>query len=108
MKTDYKFGEVFSHTNAVDYASDQVEFRQVFETANGGVAFLAFKEGMKLDTHTSPFMVMVNVCEGEVDFTMLDETRTISEGEFMLMGANVAHSVVARKDSKLMLVKIKD
>ncbi|MCH5236810.1 MAG: cupin domain-containing protein [Muribaculaceae bacterium] len=108
MKTNYRYGEIISLCNQVDYASDQVEFRQVFETSNGGVALLAFKEGQKLETHTSPFQVMVTVCEGEIDFTMLDETHLMKAGDALLMGANVAHSVKARANSKVLLVKIKD
>ena len=107
MKTNYQFGEVFQLLNQVDFASDQVEFRQVFETANGGVALIALKAGQKLETHTAPFEVMVNVCEGEIDFTMLDRVHNLKSGDFLLMGADVAHSVNAKVDSKLMLVKVK-
>ena len=108
MKTDYKFGEVLPLCNQVDYSSDTIEFRTVFETSQGGVALIALKTGQKLDPHTAPFEVMVNVCEGEVDFTMIDRTHSIKAGEFLLMGAGVQHSVLAKKDSKLMLVKIKN
>lgn len=107
MKTNYQFGEALQLCNQVDYASDSMEFRQIFETANGGVALLAMKPGQKLDTHTTPFEVMVTVCEGEIDFTMIDRTHNMKAGDFLLMGANVAHSVEAKKDSKILLVKIK-
>ena len=108
MKTNYKFGEVIKHNEAIKYSSDKVEFQQVFETSNGGVSFVAMKKGQKLEPHTAPFEVMVNVCEGEIEFTMLDHISKLSEGEFLLMGANVLHSVNALKDSKLMLIKIKE
>ena len=108
MKTSYKFGEVIKHMDAIKYSDEKVEFKQIFETENGGVAFVAMKKDQKLDTHTAPFEVMVNVCEGEVEFTMNDDPKNIKEGEFMLMGANVPHSVYAKKDSKLMLVKVKN
>ena len=108
MKTNFRFGEVIRFNDAVEYNSEKVEFTQVFETSKGGVALVAMKSGQKLETHTSPFEVMVTVCEGEIEFTMLDQSKRIKAGEFLLMGANVAHSVVANVDSKIMLVKIKD
>ena len=108
MKTNFKFGEVISRKDAIEYSNDRVEFKQVFETENGGVALVAMKEGQKLDPHTAPFEVMVNVIDGEIEFTMLDQPKLLKEGDFLLMGANVSHSVLAKKDSKLMLVKIKD
>ena len=108
MKTNFRFGEVFKFNEVLNYNSEKVEFLQIFENKDGGVSLLAMKQGQKLDTHTAPFDVMVTVCEGEVEFTMLDRSHNIKAGEFFLMGANVPHSVVANVDSKLMLVKIKN
>ena len=108
MKTFFKFGEALKHSDAINYNDEKVEFQQVFETAYGGVSFVALKEGQKLEPHTAPFEVMVNICEGEIEFTMIDRPITLKEGEFLLMGANVEHSVLAKKDSKLMLIKVKD
>ena len=108
MKTNFKFGEINRFNEAIVYNTERVEFKTVFETSKGGVSLLAMKAGQKLDTHTAPFEVMVTVCEGEIEFTMLDRSHRLKAGEFLLMGANVPHSVVANIDSKLMLVKIKD
>lgn len=47
------------------------------------------------------------MCWGEIEFTMLDMTHTLKSGEFLLMGGGLPHSVVAKADSKMMLVKIK-
>lgn len=108
MKTNFKFGEVLKFNESIGYNTEKVEFKTVFETTKGGISLLGLKAGQKLDTHTAPFEVMVSVCEGEIEFTMLDQSYRMRAGEFLLMGANVAHSVVANIDSKLMLVKIKD
>ncbi len=91
----------------VEPNSEKVQFKNVFNNANGGVVLLAFKAGQKLDTHEAPAEVMVNVLEGEIEFTMNGTTHNIKGGEFLLMGANVPHSVVAKADTKMMLVKIK-
>ena len=108
MKTHFRFGETFRLRESINFNSEKVEFKPVFETNGGGVSLVAMKAGQKLDTHTAPFEVMVNVCEGEVEFTMLDQSHNLREGDFLLMGANVPHSVVANVDSKLMLIKVKD
>ena len=50
---------------------------------------------------------MVCVIEGEVEFMMLGHPNTLKAGEFMLMGEGVPHSVAAKADSKVMLVKVK-
>lgn len=107
LETDYKFGEVHTLASQIESGSDKVHFRHIFNNENGGVALVAFKAGQKLDTHFAPAELMVNVIEGEIEFTMLDKPHTIKAGEFMLVGADVPHSVLAKADSIMMLVKVK-
>ena len=106
-KTDFKFGEVHSLLYHAVEGADKVHCKLVFETGNGGVSLLAFKAGQKLDTHLAPFEVMVTVLEGEIEFTMDGKANDIKAGQFLLMGADVPHSVLAKTDAKLMLVKVK-
>ena len=107
LTTDYKFGEVHSIADQIETGNDKVHFKHIFNNENGGVVLIAFKAGQKLDAHMAPAEVMVNVLEGEIEFTMLDKVNTIKSGEFLLMGADVAHSVLAKTDTKMMLIKIK-
>lgn len=107
LNTDYKFGEVHAIAEQIEAGNDKVHVKHIFNNENGGVVLVAFKAGQKLDTHTAPAELMVNVLEGEIEFTMLDKPHTIKAGEFLLMGAEVPHSVVAKADSKMMLVKVK-
>lgn len=107
LESDYKFGEVHNLAAQIEIGEDRVHFKNIFNNGNGGVALVAFKAGQKLDTHTAPAEVMITVLDGEIEFTMLDRTMTISAGQFVLMGAEVPHSVVAKADTKMMLTKIK-
>ncbi|MBD5213234.1 MAG: hypothetical protein HDS75_00230 [Bacteroidales bacterium] len=107
LQTDYKFGETHELASQIQTAEDRAQFRQIFSTDNGGVVLVGLKAGQKLDTHTAPAEVMVNLLEGEIEFTMLDKVNTLHGGEFLLMGSDVPHSVVAKADSKIMLVKVK-
>ena len=108
IQTEYKFGEVHALADQVATDADKVRFKNIFDTSNGGVALVAFRAGQRLDTHTAPAEVMVTVLEGEIEFTMIDRPHSLKAGEFLLMGAGVPHSVVARSDSKIMLTKSKD
>lgn len=107
LNTEYKFGEVHMLADQVQSASDKVQFHSIFSNDNGGAVLLGFKAGQKLDTHTAPAEVMVTVLEGEVEFTYIDKIHHLKAGEFLLLGADVAHSVAAVTDAKVMLVKIK-
>lgn len=107
LTTEYKFGEVHNLAAQIEAGEDKVHFHGVFSNENGGVVLLAFKAGQKLDTHTAPAELMVNVLEGEIEFTMGDTPHRIKAGEFMLVGADVKHSVAAIADSKVALVKVR-
>lgn len=107
LSTEYKFGEVHDLSTQIESGKENVHFKHIFENANGGVALLAFEAGQGLPQHLSPAEVMVYVIEGEIEFTMIDQPHTLKAGQFMLMGQDVPHSVAAKVDSKVMLIKIK-
>lgn len=107
IETEYKFGQVYAVTDQIETAADHAQFHRIFENANGGVILLALKAGQELARHLAPAQVMVTVLEGSIEFTMIDKPHTINAGEFLLIGEGVPHSVVAKSDSKIMLVKVK-
>ncbi|MDE5871588.1 MAG: cupin domain-containing protein [Muribaculaceae bacterium] len=107
LETEFKFGEVHVLADQIQTAEDRPQFRNIFSNGNGGVVLVGLKAGQKLDTHTAPAEVMVNVIQGEIEFTMLNHPHAIKAGEFLMMGADVAHSVYAKVDSKIMLVKVR-
>lgn len=107
LDTDYKFAKVYNLTDQIENGEDRVQFKNIFNNANGGVALLAFKENQKLDTHLAPAELMVTVLEGEIVFTIQDFPHTLKAGEFLLVGNGVPHNVLANRDSKVMLTKIK-
>lgn len=107
LKTDYKFGEVFPLASQVEKNESKVEFKDIMNNDNGGIALLAFSAGLDLAKHLAPAEVMVYILEGEVIFTMVDKPLHLHKGDFFLMGNGVPHSVHAVTDAKVMLVKIK-
>lgn len=107
LETNFQFGEVNSLADQIKAETERVQFKNVFSNSNGGVVLVGFKAGQALTTHIAPVDLMVNVLEGEIEFTMNGSSHTLRGGEFLLMGANVPHSVKANTDSKMMLVKVK-
>lgn len=106
LKSDYKFGDVFSLAAQIVPDATKVEFKHIMNNDNGGVVLLGFKGGQDLAQHLAPAEVMVYVLEGDVDFTMIDRPLHLHKGDFFLMGEGVPHSVRALSDAKVMLVKI--
>lgn len=107
LTSEFKFGEVHDLASQVQPAEDRVHVKNIFSNNHGGVAIIGFKAGQKLDTHMAPAEVMINVLEGEIEFTMLEKPNHLRAGQFILMGQDVPHSVAALTDAKLLLIKIK-
>lgn len=105
--TEYRFGEVKNLASQIEPETDKVKFHRIYSNDNGGVGLLAFKAGQALETHTAAAEVMVTVLEGEIKFTMFENVNTMRAGDFLLMGADVPHSVAATTDAKVMLTKLK-
>lgn len=106
LTTTQKFIEVKTLADQIAPAAEKVTFRNIFETSNGGVSLIAFKEGQALATHLAPAEVMVYVVDGEIEFVVEDEPRYMHTGEYLLIGKDVSHSVKAHTDAKVMLVKV--
>lgn len=107
LETEYKFGKVHELSEQVSSAADKVQFKSIFKNDNGGVALLAFEANQALAEHLAPAEVMVYVLEGEIEFTMIDRPLSVKAGEFLLVGEGVPHSVLAKTDAVVMLVKVK-
>lgn len=105
--TSLHFGEVLSLAEQIEISAERVQFKNIFSNPNGGVTILAFKEGQKLDEHLAPADVMIFVYQGKVEFTINNTPRILSAGEFILMRQGEPHSVIAKADSKIILIKVK-
>ena len=87
----------------VDYAVGSIVSRTLQKTNSGTLTLFAFDEGQELSEHTAPFNAYVRVLDGEATLTIGGREVTASEGETVLMPANVPHAVRADKRFKMLL-----
>lgn len=105
--TAYNCDEVYNLSSQIKIGDDKAQFHKIFSDDNGSVVLVALKGGQSIGTHTAPENVMVYVLEGDIEFTTPGKVNRIKSGEFMLMRADVPHSLKAFADSKITLVKIR-
>lgn len=103
--TDLRFGEVFRLTDQINYSGDKVEFLNVMNTPNGGVGLMALETGQKLDSHVAPAELFVLVLEGEIVFNVDDKANQMKEGDILMLGEGVRHSVECVRNAKVLLCK---
>lgn len=104
----FPHAEVFSFKAEVEYAKGGVVSRQVIKNEKGNVSLFAFDEGQGLSEHTAPFDALVQVIEGEAEIFIGGSPFLLSEGQSVIMPANVSHALKAIKSFKMILTMIRN
>jgi len=97
----HKFSEL------VDYAPAAVVSKEIVNKGVGTLTLFAFDEGQGISEHSAPFDAIVQILDGESDWTIGGESVKCSAGEIMIMPANIPHAVKANKKFKMLLTMIK-
>lgn len=94
--------------NEVQYAANSVVSNTVLNKKGGTVTLFAFDAGQGLSEHTAPFDALVQVVDGSAEISIGGEVHKVKTGEFVVMPANIAHSLKASEKFKMLLVMIKN
>jgi len=99
--------EVLDVAGMVSYAEDSIVSRTLVENTAGTITLFAFDAGQGLSEHSAPFDALVEVLDGEGEFTVGGTAHTVAAGQILLMPANVPHAVEARKPFKMLLTMLR-
>lgn len=91
----------------VEYQQDAVVSKTILKKNTGTVTLFAFDEGQGLSEHTAPFDAMVQVLDGEVEISIAGKPYRLSQGDFIVMPANIPHALMGVKKFKMMLTMIR-
>ncbi len=69
---------------------------------------LSFKKDGKMPAHQSPYPIIVQVLDGEIDFGVNGEHQTMKSGDLIHLEGAVPHDLHALKDSIVRLTLSKD
>jgi quercetin dioxygenase-like cupin family protein len=100
-------GQEVKVTSLVQVQPGAVVSREVISKPQGTVSIFAFDQGEGLSEHTAPFDALVHALEGKVRITLGGVPHEVSEGEMIIMPANVPHALTALTPFKMMLVLIR-
>ena len=99
--------QVATLVDMVAYQADAVVSKTLVKKGTGTVTLFAFDEGQGLSEHTAPFDAMVQILDGAVDITIGGKPYRLTQGEFVIMPANVPHALMGIKPFKMMLTMIR-
>ena len=106
-KTGIQAGEVFDLKKLVDYGEDSVVSRILIKDKAGSVTLFAFDTDQELSEHTSPYNAFIQVIDGVGEFIIDGKSSQVTEGQVILLPANIPHAVNAASPFKMMLVMIR-
>lgn len=104
----YDHSVIHSLKESISYVPAGIVSRQVVTRKTGNVTLFAFDQGQKLSEHSAPFDALVQIIDGKAEIIIDKKPYTLTEGQFIIMPANIPHAVNALSKFKMMLVMIKE
>jgi quercetin dioxygenase-like cupin family protein len=93
--------------NLVEYAKDSVVSKTILNKSVGTLTLFAFDAGQSLSEHTAPYDAVVQVLDGSARLTIGGQDKMVSDGQIIIMPANVPHAVNAEERFKMLLTMIR-
>lgn len=92
----------------IEYADDSIVSKTLLDKSTGTITLFAFDQGQKLSEHTSPYDAVVQILDGKAGITIGGEQKDVSQGQIIIMPANVPHAVNAEEKFKMLLIMIRE
>lgn len=100
------FYNVLKAKDLVDLEDAKFDKRTLMESETGSLTAVALKKDEIIDTHTSTCDAAVLVIDGEIEIHFDAEKFELDKGEMIMFKKDAQHKVVAKKDSKFLIIKI--
>ncbi len=88
----------------IEYSPDSVVSKTLKQNPAGTITLFSFDAGQGLSEHSAPFDAVVQVIDGEGHFIIGGEDHNLTEGQLIIMPANMPHAVRAEQKFKMLLL----
>lgn len=97
----------FKLKDIVEYQDNTIVSRAFLKKPTGNLTAFAFDAGQELSEHTAPFDAYVIILDGDAEIRIGGNPFELTEGESIIMPANVPHALKAISKFKMLLIMIK-
>jgi quercetin dioxygenase-like cupin family protein len=91
----------------IEYSNDSIVSKMLLDKSAGTITLFAFDQGQKLSEHTTPYDAVVQILDGKAVLTIGGEQQEVSQGQIIIMPANVPHAVNAGVRFKMLLTMVR-
>ncbi|MBE5781340.1 MAG: cupin domain-containing protein [Clostridiales bacterium] len=98
--------EVLKLKDQVAYAEGQVVSKTLVQNSAVSLTIFAFEKDEEISTHASGGDAMVTVLDGTGRFTVDGKEYIVTEGETLIMPANIPHAVYGLERFKMLLTVV--
>lgn len=96
----------FALADEITCLPGQILSKTLVQNRHHSLTLFAFDKGEEIGTHNSSGDALVQLLEGEGQFTVGDNIHTLRAGQSLIMSANVPHSVYAAESFKMLLTVV--
>ena len=100
------FYNVLKVKDLVELEGDMFDKHVLMESEHGALTAIALKKGEIIDTHTSTSDAAVIVIYVEIEIHFDAQQFTVDKCEILMFKKDDQHKVLAKKDSKFLIIKI--
>ncbi|MCE8423085.1 MAG: cupin domain-containing protein [Candidatus Methanoperedens sp.] len=91
----------------IEYSPGSVVSKTLKQNPAGTITLFAFDAGQGLSEHSAPFDAVVQVIDGDGHFIIGGEDHNLTDGQLIIMPANVPHEVRAEQKFKMLLLMLR-
>ncbi|MCG8696683.1 MAG: cupin domain-containing protein [Bacteroidales bacterium] len=103
----FEKSKIYKLKDSVDYAEGSTVSKIIKRDNTGNLTLFAFDKGQNLSEHSAPFDAMVQILDGKAAIYINKTEYILSEGDAIIMPANVPHALEAVEKFKMLLTMIK-
>ena len=107
-KQSFEPGKIYSLNKSIQVAEGGIVSKQFIKNKGGNITLFAFDKGQGLSEHTAPFDAVVQIIDGKAEVSIDGKSRIVSEGEMIVMPANIPHALHAAEAFKMCLIMLKN
>ena len=94
--------KIASLTEQIAY-HDKPKVSVLMETESSKEVRILLKKGQEMAAHQTPYPIVVEICEGNIDFGVLGNKYNLSKGDMIALEGGVSHDLVGLSDSIIRL-----